>query len=132
MEVDICVGVVSRWSQMGASHDGGEYMSTLNTRTLKTRGRMICLFCRQGGGFKKFVGKKIFGRRSFCIHTSIVFKKKWKPALRETLDSKGRTHVRTTRTESTCDCGEYRSEYGIENENGGKKRDDLTTSRSPL
>jgi len=39
----------------------------------------------------------------------------------ETLDSKGRTHVRTTRTESTCDCGEYRSEYGIENENGEKK-----------
>jgi len=58
MEVDICVGVVSRWSQMGASHDGAEYMSTLNTRTLKTRGRMICLFCRQGGGFQEVCRKK--------------------------------------------------------------------------
>jgi len=55
----------------------------------------------------------------------------WKPALRETLSNfEERTHVRTTRTESTCDCGN--TEASTESRTRTERRKMyLMTSRSP-
>ena len=55
-----------------------------------------------GGVFQSCCRKKIKCGSMFA-HTSIMFKKKWKPAEAGNTRRGRETHVRAKRTESTCD-----------------------------
>lgn len=67
--------------------------------------------CSWVGGIIKGCQKKNFKRCSLCVHASTVFKKKWKPALRETLDEEENSRSNQQNRIDAC-IRMYEDEYG--------------------